>query len=71
MAGGFPAALRLKGLNPAARYLVREINLDENGPLANVHERVLGGDFLMNAGIRINWKNAFQSVCMEVTETGS
>ena len=66
-----PPPLRLKGLNPAARYLVREINLDENGPLANVHERVLGGDFLMNAGIRINWKNAFQSVCMEVTETGS
>ena len=49
----------------------KEINLDENGSLTNVHERVLGGDFLMNAGIRINWKNAFQSVCMEVTETGS
>lgn len=27
-----PPPLRLKGLNPAARYLVREINLDENGP---------------------------------------
>ena len=66
-----PPPLRLKGLNPVARYLVREINLDENGPLANVHERVLGGDYLMDFGIRINWKNAFQSVCMEVTETGS
>ena len=66
-----PPPLRLKGLNPAARYLVREINLDENGPLANVHERVLGGDYLMDFGIRINWKNAFQSVCMEGTETGS
>lgn len=66
-----PPPLRLKGLNPAARYLVREINMDENGSLANVHERVLGGDYLMDFGIRINWKNAFQSVCMEVTETGS
>lgn len=63
-----PPPLCLKGLDPAARYLVREINLDENGPLANVHERVLGGDYLMDFGIRINWKNAFQSVCMEVTE---
>lgn len=64
-----PPPLRLKGLNPAARYLVREINLDESGPLTNAHKRVLGGDFLMDAGIRINWKTIFQSVCMEVTET--
>lgn len=65
-----PPPLRLKGLDPAARYLVREINLDENGSLTNAHERVLGGDYLMDAGIRINWKTTFQSVCMEVTETG-
>ena len=65
-----PPPLRLKGLDPAARYLVREINLDENGSLANVHERIMGGDYLMDAGIRINWKTTFQSVCMEVTETG-
>lgn len=64
-----PPPLKLKGLNPAARYLVREINLDENGPLTNAHERVLGGDFLMASGIRINWKKAFQSICLEVTET--
>lgn len=30
----------------------------------------MGGDYLMDAGIRINWKTTFQSVCMEVTETG-
>lgn len=65
-----PPPLRLKGLDPAARYLVREINLDENGSLANVHERIMGGDYLMDAGIRINWKTTFQSVCMDVTETG-
>ncbi|UQT46018.1 GH36 C-terminal domain-containing protein [Akkermansia muciniphila] len=53
MAGGFPPPLRLKGLNPAARYLVREINMNEDGSLTNVHEQVLGGDFLMDAGIRI------------------
>ena len=48
-----PPPLRLKGLNPAARYLVREINMNEDGSLTNVHEQVLGGDFLMDAGIRI------------------
>ena len=42
--------------------------MDENGSVTNVHERVLGGDFLMNAGIRIHWKKAFQSVCLEVAE---
>lgn len=66
-----PPPLRLKGLDPAARYLVREINMDENGPVTGAHERVFGGDFLMNAGIRIPWKKVFQSVCMEVVETGS
>lgn len=68
MAGGFPAAPAPERLESRRQIPGQEINLDENGPLANVHERVLGGDFLMNAGIRINWKNAFQSVCMEVTE---
>lgn len=61
-----PPPLRLKGLDPAARYLLRELNMDENGSLTHVHEHVLGGDFLMNAGIRINWKKMFQSVCLEV-----
>ena len=64
-----PPPLRLKGLNPVARYLVREINMNEDGSLTNVHEQVLGGDFLMDAGIRIRWKKAFQSVCLEVAET--
>lgn len=63
-----PPPLRLKGLDPGARYLVREINMDENGALTDAHERVLGGDFLMNAGIRIRWKRVFQSVSMEVIE---
>lgn len=66
-----PPPLRLKGLNPAARYLVREINMNEDGSLTNVHEQVLGGDFLMDAGIRIRWKKAFQSVCLEVAETNA
>lgn len=63
-----PPPLRLKGLNPAAGYLVREINMDENGSLTNIHEHVLGGDFLMSAGLRINWKNTFQSVYMEIMQ---
>ena len=63
-----PPPLRLKGLIPAVRYLVREINMNEDGSLTNVHEQVLGGDFLMDAGIRIRWKKAFQSVCLEVAE---
>lgn len=64
-----PPPLRLKGLNPSVRYLVREINMNEDGSLTDVHERRLGGDFLMDAGIRIRWKKAFQSVCLEVVET--
>ena len=43
--------------------------MNEDGSLTNVHEQVLGGDFLMDAGIRIRWKKAFQSVCLEVAET--
>lgn len=65
-----PPPLRLKGLDPAARYLVKEIGMDKDGSFTNAHERVFGGDFLMNAGIRINWKKALQSVCMEVVEAG-
>lgn len=42
--------------------------MDGNGSLTHVHEQVLGGDFLMNAGIRINWKKTFQSVCLECIE---
>lgn len=51
-----PPPLRLKGLNPSVRYLVREINMNEDGSLTDVHERRLGGDFLMDVGIRIRWK---------------
>lgn len=64
-----PPPLRLKGLNPSVRYLVREINMNEDGSLTDVHERRLGGDFLMDVGIRIRWKKASQSVCLEVVET--
>ena len=63
-----PPPLRLKGLKPGTRYLLRELNMDGNGSLTHVHEQVLGGDFLMNAGIRINWKKTFQSVCLECIE---
>lgn len=63
-----PPPRRLKGLKPGTRYLLRELNMDGNGSLTHVHEQVLGGDFLMNAGIRINWKKTFQSVCLECIE---
>ncbi|MCC8124077.1 MAG: hypothetical protein LIO47_01395 [Akkermansia sp.] len=43
--------------------------MKDAGSLTDVHERRLGGDFLMDAGIRIRWKKAFQSVCLEVVET--
>ena len=42
--------------------------MDENGSLANIQEHVLAGDFLMNAGIRIRWKNTSQSFCMEIMQ---
>lgn len=69
MAGGFPSAPAPERPEFSARYLVREINMNEDGSLTDVHERRLGGDFLMDAGIRIRWKKAFQSVCLEVVET--
>ncbi len=60
--------LRLKGLNPTARYLLRELNIDEAGIVTNTHEQIRGGDYLMNVGIRMNWKNPLQSVCLELSE---
>lgn len=59
--------LRLKGLSAEGRYLVTELNMDDQGSMTNAHETTLGGDFLMNQGISISWKRALQSVCLELT----
>lgn len=63
-----PPPLLLKGLDASSRYLIREVNMDDMGVISSVHDQVLGGDFLMNVGIRFAWKRALQSVCLEITE---
>jgi len=68
----------LQGLDPAKRYKIVEINRDgekvrdaKDPKTSRVAEdgKVLGGDFLMNRGLTINWTwRALQSVAVEITE---
>ncbi|MGC4016227.1 MAG: alpha-galactosidase [Luteolibacter sp.] len=68
----------LQGLDPAKRYKVVEINRDggknrySKNPDASIvveDGKTLGGDFLMNRGLTINWGwRALQSVAVEITE---
>ncbi len=60
----------LRGLDPAARYRLTELNMENpDKPLTSVHGKTLGGDFLMTRGIAIPWqKGDCQSVAIEIEE---
>jgi alpha-galactosidase len=64
------APVLLRGLDPAGRYRLAELNLeDTEKPLTSVHEKTLGGDFLMSKGIAIPWgKGDYQSVAIELND---
>lgn len=58
--------LKLEGLDPLKRYVVKEINLDNKRTLTPIHEKTIGGDYLMYHGIPIAWGKALDSVVLEI-----
>lgn len=61
--------LKLQGLDPAKRYKVSEINKTGEKSIVAQDGKVVGGDFLMNSGITVNWNwQALQSTVIELTE---
>lgn len=65
----WPPKLKLQGLNPQARYRLTELNVDDSGFRTESHQRIVGGDYLMNSGLLIHWRRPLQSLCLELEET--
>lgn len=63
-------AIQLRGLDPAKRYRITEINTAKDGVfITRLHDKVLGGDTLMTQGIRIPWgKGDYQSAVLKLVE---
>ena len=65
-----PAPVKLKGLHPQSLYRLTEINLTKPGnTTTRVHNKILGGDDLMQRGIAISWgRGDYQSVVIKIEE---
>ncbi|MBT1689272.1 alpha-galactosidase [Fulvivirgaceae bacterium PWU37] len=65
---GTPYPVKLKGLDPAARYTVREINLlpGTSSPLRS--DAVYSGDFLMKVGINPQLSTSRTSVVLQLSK---
>lgn len=63
-----PGPIKLKGLKSDKRYKVKELNVDNTGKRTSLDEKEVGGDLLMNEGIKLRWRKAVQSVVLEITE---
>lgn len=61
-------ALKLKGLDPKKSYKIIEINAETSESTNPLNNKVFKGEFLMDAGIQIVMKKAFQSVIFELIE---
>lgn len=59
--------VRLEGLDPAARYRVREINLmpGQNARI-ELHDRLVSGDYLMRAGLKLFTGERARSTVVEL-----
>lgn len=62
------APVKLKGLKRDKTYSVKEINLDDKGTRTSLHDKNVGGDYLMDHGIKLRWNRTLQSSVIEVTE---
>lgn len=59
--------VRLEGLDPAARYRVREINLmPGQTPRIELHDRLVSGDYLMRAGLKLFTGERTRSTVVEL-----
>lgn len=61
--------IKLKGLHPEKRYLIKEININREISKPENKNHVFSGDFLMNYGIKPDFfKREFDSVVFELIE---
>lgn len=61
--------VKLEGLDPDKKYLIKEINLiDAFAKPIPAEQKVFTGKFLMNTGIQVNLRNVFTSRVIELTE---
>lgn len=60
--------VKLNGLKADKRYKVTEINVDKNGTRTPLHDKEVGGDYLMENGIQFNWRKDLQSCLVELQE---
>jgi alpha-galactosidase len=63
----FPV-IRPRGLDPAKRYRVEELNRIREEPVFNGHGKIFSGNFLMNFGLRLNMSRANDSAVLEMVE---
>lgn len=61
----FPAPLYLQGLDPAARYRVKELNLSGHDH-SRVNNQILGGDALMRMGLPVRLRGDYDSAVFEL-----
>ena len=60
-------AVRLTGLDPDLRYRIREINLmPGQNPRIEHNDRVVSGDYLMKAGLKLFSTDRARSVVVEL-----
>ena len=60
---------RLRGLDPAARYAVRELNVEKSR--CWFHGKTLGGDFLMQAGVNPKLEKIYDSCVFLLEASGN
>lgn len=62
--------LQLKGLDPAKKYVVKEINLmDETKPQFKQNGQTFSGDYLMKVGLDWYMQQSLKSSVLEINET--
>ncbi|MDD5676142.1 MAG: alpha-galactosidase [Chitinivibrionales bacterium] len=60
--------IKLKGIGPDKKYLVREVNRMPDSKSAFGEEKLISGEELVNQGINLNFKNEYDSIVLELTE---
>ncbi len=61
-------AIKLKGLDATKNYRLVEINKDKHSGGFAADNKVFTGEFLMNAGIQVNMREAYRSIVIELSD---
>jgi alpha-galactosidase len=57
--------VRLQGLNPAKKYTLKEINVEE-GKTSSFNNKVYSGDYLMKVGLPVSSRRELSSIVIEL-----